>query len=629
MTRTVCRWRTVGSRLSRLSLTSKVVLATVLIAVAQTALFDWNWLRRPLINHLMERSGREVRIEDLHVTIGFAPIIRLRGVYIQNAPWAGKRPFAIAREASFTVSLKSLWERRPVVLKLMLLDADVDMQRQADGLRNWRLRHPDDRSPGRVTIRTLEAHRTTIRFANRAKDLELVATATPLDKAEEGGLSTRIEFKGSYEGAPFSGLALNAGVVSFRHSGERFPVRGHIVSRGTRLEVDGSFSDVFDIGPFDAHLRLTGPSLAELHPFLRVKPPPSRRVNAEAQVTQRDAVYRFAKLRARIGETDLAGEATYDRSGDRPLVRAALRSEFADIADLRALIGMRPAGETRRAARRARGEGDGQASAGNDRALPVRKLRVDRLNALDASIDFGAKKAKAEGVPMLESLRVAAELASGLLTLEPVNVGLAGGRIAGRVVLDTRNEAPAARASVDLRGIRLEKLVPRFAEHARTVGAMRGKVELAGEGHSLAAILGNASGSIAVAMDSGSISNLTDAKLGLNFGKIFALMLRGDRTIPIHCGALAFDVRDGIGKSRAVVLDTAETYVVGSGRLNLKAERWELLLTPTPKTPGLLRRHASIRVSGSARHAHASLEERAPASALKPPSGAPCAGAIP
>jgi uncharacterized protein involved in outer membrane biogenesis len=68
-------------------------------------LFDWNWFRGPLISHLEERSGREIRVEGLDVDVGFSltPTVHLRGVYIQNAPWAGDKPFATAGLASFTV----------------------------------------------------------------------------------------------------------------------------------------------------------------------------------------------------------------------------------------------------------------------------------------------------------------------------------------------------------------------------------------------------------------------------------------------------------------------------------------------------------------------------------------------
>ena len=82
------------------------------------------------------------------------------------------------------------------------------------------------------------------------------------------------------------------------------------------------------------------------------------------------------------------------------------------------------------------------------------------------------------------------------------------------------------------------------------------------------------------------------------------------------------------------MLDTGETHTDGIGTLDLRHERWELLLTPQPRKAGLLTRHASIRVNGSLRGAKVSIEERVPLRGREPSnvangdtSATDCAGA--
>lgn len=641
-------------RLSALGRKTKILLASALALAALVTLFDWNWFRWPLERYLTDKSSREVRIQDLHVQFGLESTIRLRGVYIQNAPWAAKRPFATAGEVSFTVSLESVWRGHPIISKLVLVDADVDMERQADGLRNWRLRHPDDRSPGRVKVQTLEAHRSQIRFVNGAIDLDFTAVATPLEKDSGQGssaarrqntdeprrdsgveprstrpgrdgdddLSTRIAFKGTYEGVSFTGEALSAGRISFRESGVSFPLRGHIASRKTRFDFDGFFTDIFDLGPMDAKVRVAGPTLAYVHPFLRIQPPHSRPFEFDAQLTQTDNRYKFSQLRGTIGETDIAGEATYDRSRERPLVLADLKSEAADVADLSALVGIhyathgsgnasrtvstpaRIAPEARHQASRA----DGEASR-PDRVFPPRPFHVDRLRAVDARIRMNAKKLKADTISMLESLRLSADLNDGVLELKPIDVGFAGGHLVGSMSFNGRGAPHAARATIELRDIRLERLMPALAATVRSIAPVRGEISLSGHGNSIAAILGNVTGLASARIDGGRISNLADAKLGLNGGKILSLLVRGDRDIGVHCGALVLDLRNGSGKSQ-VVLDTEQTRTEGVGTVDLRDERWDLVLTPQPKNPGLFTRRASIRIQGTFRTAEISIQER-------------------
>ena len=601
---------------------TKLLLALALAVVMLVLLFDWNWLRRPLELYLMDRSGREVRIEDLHVELGYTlqPAVRLRGVYVENAPWAAKRPLVTAAEASFTVSLASVWRGRPVISRLVLMDASVDLERQADGLRNWRLRDPEDRSPGRVTVMTLEAHRTQLRFVNRAIDLDFVASAAPLDSQSAGpdrdSLSTRVSFEGSYQGSAFAGEALGGSVLSFRDSGISFPLRGYFVSRRTRLDFDGFFTDLFDIGPMDARVRLVGPSLSLLHPFLRIRPVASRPYAVEAQLTQTYEVFHFARLAGKIGGTSVMGEVVYDRSAERPMLRAALSSDAADFDDIRPLIGMhalarnpRPesshAGDAADVQRERRDtEPHGQ------RLFPTRPFRVGALRALDMRITVTLDKLAVAGQQKLEDVRLGANLSEGLLHLNPLHVRVAGGRFTGSFMFDSRQDAPSAQVSGELRGIRIERLVPRLAAKSGSAGSLNGQIDLSGRGNSIAAMVGNSAGSFAATLDGGRISNLADAKLGLNIGKLVSVFLRGDREIAIHCGAAAFEVRDGVAKSRRIVLDTEQTHVEGSGAISLREERLDLLLTPEPKKPGLFTRRASIRIRGPMRAPAVAIEDR-------------------
>jgi uncharacterized protein involved in outer membrane biogenesis len=376
---------------------------------------------------------------------------------------------------------------------------------------------------------------------------------------------------------------------------------------------------VFDLGPIDAKLRLAGSTLAHVYPFLRLHPPPSRPYRLETHLTQSNKEYRFAQLRGRVGETDIAGEATYDRSKERPLVRASLRSEAADLADLSALVGLHYAPRSRD---NAGSKGSIQASDDPEqseaatrmrtasRVFPDRPFRIDRLKAVDAYVHVIAKKLKAQTIRPLESLNAVAELTQGMLELKSLDIGVAGGHLTGSLTFDARPNVPSARATIELRDVRLQKLVPSLAVPAQGVAPIRGHIVLSGQGRSVASVLAHASGSLAARIDGGRISNLADAKLGLNIGKVLSLMIRGDRDIDLHCGAIAFDVRQGSGKSKAIVVDTEQTRTEGVGTIDLREERWDILLTPQPKKPGLLTRRGSIRTHGTFRTAQISVQER-------------------
>ena len=580
------------------------VLLGSLVAIAIVALaFDWNWLRGPLERYLSDKSGRRVTIGELHVTPGLVPTIRLRGVHVENASWAERRPMAVAGEAAFTVSLESMWKDAPVISRLVLVDADVDLERQANGLRNWRLTNPEYRGPGKVRLLVLEAHRSRIRFVNREAQLELIGTSTPLAQHEPGPrgetLTSTITLEGEYQGAKFSGSALGGAFVSFRESDRFFPLRGHLVSGTTRLDFDGVFADLYDLGPMDADVRLSGPSLSKLHPFIPLHTAPSRPYRFEAHVKQARDIYDVARLRGTIGNTDLAGEARFDRSRDRPFVGAALRSERADYIDLAALIGVRSTSE-------ARGTHDETGQS----LFPARPFPVDALKSFDADLALSARRLRTEGKAAVGDVHIAVHLAGGVAKTQTLDIGVGGGRVTGAVAYDAASAPPSGRVLLDLHAVKLEEILAALSLPARASGALNGRVELKGRGASVAALLASSNGSVRFKVSGGRIPNVLDAKLALNPLTVLGAKLSGKPDVPVHCAAAAFDVRGGVGELRTIALDTDRTRVAGRGRVDLGDERLDVLLTPQPKRPGIFDRREAIRVHGPLRDLKVTLEKR-------------------
>ena len=597
--------------------------------VVAIALFDWNWFRGPLVNHLREKSGREVRIDDLHIGLGWKlePTVRVRGVYVENAPWASKQPMAVAGEVAFTFALESLWEQRPIITRLVLIDADISMEREANGARNWRLLNPDYRGPGRVRVHTLKAQNTQIRFINREIELEMVAKSTPAAGAAAGAspqdeaLSNKLTIGGKYQGAAFEGAGLVSEVLSFRDSGHWFGLRGYLAAGKTRVTVDGKFADIFDSGPLDTQLRLTGPTLSRLHPFVKFRPAVSRPYEIEAHLVQADKKYSFSQLKGKIGTTDIAGEATYDRKPERPVATASLHSASADLQDLVFIAGMdyrrvastNPAGRTANAvpddtdATAAESAPDAPKKIGSARAF-----HTERMRSVDAHLELDVKKLRAAALPLFESLRLAADLTDGALEVSKMDAGVAGGHVAGSVGYDTRVAPPALRARLDASNIRLERILPGQVSTKVAAGDFRAQLKMTAHGNSVAALLASADGTFVMLMDGGRISSLLDAKLGLNAGKVIKLSISGDSDIALHCGAAAFAFHNGVGKSQVVLLETEQTHTDGAGTINLKDQTLDLLLTPQPKSPGWFTLNSSIRVQGPIMKAHYKLDTRVP-----------------
>src|SRR5262249_35565077 len=130
-----------------------------------------------------------------------------------------------------------------------------------------------------------------------------------------------------------------------------------------------------------------------------------------------------------------------------------------------------------------------------------------RLKKVDAELDFAAKKFHMASVPALQSLRVNARLAAGVLKLDPVDIGVAGGHVSGRLAFDGNRKPLVAHATAELKDVHIEQLLVGLSEKAKGDGPLRGRVDLKGRGDSVAAIAATATGPAEIELAGGGISN--------------------------------------------------------------------------------------------------------------------------
>jgi uncharacterized protein involved in outer membrane biogenesis len=240
-----------------------------------------------------------------------------------------------------------------------------------------------------------------------------------------------------------------------------------------------------------------------------------------------------------------------------------------------------------------------------------RAINAEPVKKFDAHLQLKVKQLRAAAMP-LDSVQLAADLVDGAVELSVLDLGAVGGHVAGSLTFDARPAIPEARASLEARNLRLERLLSAKPSAVPSEAGIRSQLKISARGKSLADMAANANGTLVAIVDGGSISNLVDAKLGLNLGKVLGLRIRGDQPIALHCGAAAFEFRNGIGKSQALLLDTEQTHTDGTGIVNLREQTFELLLTPQPKKPGLFTLNSSIRVQGAFKNASFKVDDRVP-----------------
>jgi uncharacterized protein involved in outer membrane biogenesis len=126
-----------------------------------------------------------------------------------------------------------------------------------------------------------------------------------------------------------------------------------------------------------------------------------------------------------------------------------------------------------------------------------------------------------------------------------------------------------------------------------------GSAQLAGHGNSIGDLIGTSNGKITVAANGGQVSQLLTELLEIDVAK--ALMLLGTRKkqVELRCAVGHLNVKDGIATPESFVIDTSETNVNVSGKIDLGEERLDLETHAKGKSPSLITLRAPIVMEGA------------------------------
>lgn len=579
--------------MNRQARTWRIVGLVVLSLAALLAAFDWTWFRPLIQAHIHERSGRRIDFDELQIGLDrtFAPTVRFRNLNIENAPWAAKRPLIRAAELSAAFDWASLLHgERVVVTRLRLVDAEVDLEQQADGLRNWRLTRPDDRGPGRIRVLTLDPERTRAHVSLRGAALELELQAMPLANAETlPGLAalplTRtLTLRGSRQAQPFDGAFAISDIISFFDSAHAFALRGDFGVAGARVALQGQASDLLQFGALDLDLHASGARLAALastfHRPLPASIPPLA-ADIRAHLTKTARAWNASQLVARIGRSDLSG--TFEgrpAENDAPAqLRATLISRNVDLGEWRSGGAAAPS-----------------APSVAPSVAPTKGGAGPRPDTrFDAEVDW--QIATLTGAPLPQNLPITGWRAHAVwrddrLALAPLAFAFAGGAASGQVTL-----APSAStAALQLTGLRLDQLgVPELS------GRLNARVALRSRGESVDGLLSALAGTVDADLQPGATLPATlDAKLGLDGGRWLRTQLGGGgQRSAVRAASLQLRLDQGIAAVQRLALETDTVLLTGAGSIDLPRRRVSVSVTPQRKQRALFALDDTIKFDGA------------------------------
>lgn len=578
------------------------LLMGALALVALVVFFPWDWLRGPLNRYVSERTGRHFEItRRLDVRLGRTVQVRADGVVFANPAWAQEPYLVRADRAEVALRLWPLLRGRLEMPRVRLVRPHLGLQLQPDGRRTWVL-SPQGDGERTARVELLEVDQGSVRFLAPRLGADIRADVA-IDEA--GELPLRFQARGRWRDQPFTARGRTSSVMALEGPpGHGFELDVATSAGGTVVQATGTVRSLLGFDGADLQVRLRGRSLANLYPIVPVVLPATPPFAVGGRLQRQGERWRASGLAGTLGRTDVVGDLVYDHSHPVPLLTGELRSRLLNFDDLGPVVGVPPTARQPQpaavSAPSARGPGR--------RVLPDKPLDLERLNAMNADVRYDAARVvNARGLP-LDRLSAHVRLQGGVLDLEPLQVGVADGQLAGRVRIDA-SRAPVA-LQVDLRAlaIALERLLPATRTQSASVGRLQGRIVLAGRGPSFARLLGSSSGEVSLLMGPGRISNLMLEVAGLDGAEIVKFMRGHDQQVSLRCAAAGFAVKDGLMGARILVLDTTDTVIWGQGSINLATEALDLTFRPQPKDVSILTLRSPLRLAGTLGAPQASVQ---------------------
>jgi uncharacterized protein involved in outer membrane biogenesis len=580
----------------------QLAIALLLLAIALLIWFwDWNWFKGPIERQVEARTGRSFDIGgDLDVDLGWTTTISAESLRFGNARWSKVPTMASTRRADVAVEIKPLFRRLVVIPQVRLAKPDLRLEKGPGGEGNWDFLPPDDGKPSRIRLQRLWVDDGHLAYLDPAvkTDIDVAVASTRPGKGDSLAPITA-KGDGHWHGNAFTLHGTAQSPLDLRNADSPYRIDVHAQAGATRAHARGTLLDPLRFRDFNLQLQLVGKDLADLYPLLGLALPLTPPYALDGRFTRaidgKRTTWHYDDFSGKVGDSDLGGDASVTTGGARPYLRGNLVSRRLDFDDLAGFIGAAPdRGESTNAELAALAA----KQAASPKLLPDTPYELDKLRAMDADVRLKAHRINAPRLP-LDDMAAHMLLEAGVLRLDPLDFGVAGGHIRSTIRMDARESPIRTRADIAARGLNLGPMLPDVKLAKEAIGKVGGDIKLSGSGNSIARMLGSSDGTAQVGMGRGQISNLVMELAGLDIAEALKFLVEGDRKIPIRCAFGDFSVQDGLMTSRALAFDTTDTIIFGAGTNSLKQETLQLKLRPRPKDRSLLVFRSPLIVEGT------------------------------
>ncbi|MDB5762039.1 MAG: hypothetical protein JWQ21_1034 [Herminiimonas sp.] len=583
-----------------------VICVTALVALALLILsnLDWNRAKPWFDTRVSEATERMFAINgDLSLSwqrpaleqTGWRrwvpwPHLRAKDVMLGNPGWASTGP-AMARiqQIDFNVNPFLLLQKIIRVQSLILTEPRLALELDKKGQNNWTFPKKENKSAWRFELQDISMTQGTVRYVDPAKRADITARVDTLKDD-----SVAWKFEGVFNDERLTGGGKTGALLSLQAQNVRYPVEAALKVGETTITAKGTLTDPAHPSALDVELKILGASMADLFPLSGVLLPETPKFSTEGRVVgtlgRGNMQLRYEKFKGKVGSSDIGGTLEYIQRDPRPFLHGDVTSNYLALKDLGAVVG---AGDDKKKQKA------GEVKQPPDKVLPVSPFKTDRWGKMDVNVQFTGKEIiRSENTP-IDHLHTNVRMNNGVLSLAPLDFGMAGGRLTTELAIDGRSNPAKAQMKVSARNLKLKQLFPAVESMRASLGEVHGDAQLSAAGNSFAALMASSNGEVKALIHEGTVSKFILEAIGLNIGSMVVSKLFGDRQVRLDCMAADFKVTNGLMQPRIFVVDTEDATIRVDGSIDLAQEKLNLTIHPESKGIRIISLRSPLYVSGT------------------------------
>lgn len=585
------------------------VIAMLALCIVVVAQFDWNRTKPWLSARVSEATGRPFAMNgDLSITWHRSdadkttwhgwipwPHVSARNIVFGNPDWVDAAPnMAEVRHATFSLSPLALLGKKIAVQNLLLEEPLLFLTRAKDGKNNWTLKSSAP-SAWQFELNEIGFSKGKIRLVDGIKRADLNISVDTLNDDAATGYNLDWKIAGTLDKDTVNGGGKAGAILSLQQHNTPYPVEANLRIGKTTVAFKGTLTNPRSLGALDVRLKLAGVSMAKLYALTGIPFPETPAFATEGhligKINKHTSEWTYEKFSGRVGSSDLSGTFEYQSKQPRPYLKGTLVSNVLTLQDLAPLIGAD--------SRASKAKRDAVAVQPADKVLPVEPFKTERWTSIDADVRFTGRRIERDKQLPIQNLVTDLHLKDGVLSLLPLNFGIAGGNLISTIVMDGRGKQIKAQMKISARHLKLKQLFPTFQPMQASLGEVNGDASLSATGNTIAALLGSSNGEIKTFINDGTVSKLLLEKIGLNIGSVILTQITGDKQVQLNCMASDFAVTNGLMQARTFLIDTEDALLDITGQIDLAQEKLDLTIKPDTKTLRVISLQAPLYVTGS------------------------------